>query len=248
MRLLEDIIRTLPDKSTVTEINIGTFDTLVKSRQWGISSTFRDPCTGSSAAWVRGAGELIGRKARELARLSLSDRLLESSLGVAALNSALDLTGFNFHSLNAADLILEKGRGKKVVIIGNFPFVKKIEPHLEELRIIHREPGEAEDGVREAEKYLPGAAVAAITGSSFITKTTESLLALCPRAYTIVLGPSTPFSRVLFGYGVDAISGSLVDKPRRALPYIRQGASFRRIEGLKLLTVFREDDEAQGTD
>ena len=83
--------------------------------------------------------------------------------------------------------------------------------------------------------------MAAITGSSFITGTAQQLLELCPQAYTVVLGPSTPFSPVLFDYGVDAICGTLVKEPERALPFILQGASFRRIEGLELLTAFKDE-------
>jgi len=241
MKLIEKIIASLDNRKPVAEVTIGPFDTAVKSLRWGLASTFRDPCSGERPAWVRGAGDLVGKPAVELARYALSDRLLEASLGMAAVNSLLDPGIFETEEVNAADLIAERGRGKKVAVVGNFPFLKKLDGVVGELKVVHREPWEGEAGVEEAAKVLPAAEVAAITASSFINGTAEELLALCPEAYTLVLGPTAPFSEVLFGYGVDAVSGALVEDPAAALPCIREGSSFRRIRGLKLVTAFKTE-------
>jgi uncharacterized protein len=240
MKLLEKIISTLDNQPPVEQVTIGPFDTAVKSLRWGLSSTFRDPCSGDRPAWVRRAGDLVGMPAKELAGYALSDRLLEASLGMAAVNSLLDPGIFRLEEVNAADLIAERGRGKKVVVVGDFPFLKKLKGKVGELRVVNRPPWEGEAGVEEAAKVLPSAEVAAITASSFINGTAERLLALCPQAYTLVLGPTAPFSEVLFDYGVDAVSGALVDDPSAALPCIREGSSFRQIRGLRLVTIFKE--------
>jgi uncharacterized protein len=240
MKLLEKIISTLDNQPPVEQVTIGPFDTAVKSRRWGLSSTFRDPCSGDRPAWVRRAGDLVGMPAKELAGYALSDRLLEASLGMAAINSLLDPERFGMEEINAARLIAGRGRGKKVAVVGDFPFLKKIKGEVGELRVVHRPPWEGEAGVEEAAKVLPSAEVAAITASSFINGTIEPLLALCPQAYTLVLGPTAPFSEVLFDYGVDAVSGALVDDPSSALPCIREGSSFRQIRGLRLVTIFKE--------
>ena len=241
MKLLEKIIASLNDRTPVEGVTIGPFDTVVKSLRWGLSSTFRDPCSGERPAWVRRAGELVGMPAVELAGYALSDRLLEASLGMAAINSLLDPEQFRMEEVNAARLIAERGRGKKVVVVGDFPFLKKIKGEVGELRVVNRPPWEGEAGVEEAAKVLPAAEVAAITASSFINGTAEALLALCPKAYTLVLGPTAPFSPVLFDYGVDAVSGALIDDPAAALPCIREGSSFRQIRGLQLVTIFQKE-------
>ena len=243
MKLLEEIISTLDANQPAEEVLIGPFDTAVRSLRWGLSSTFRDPCSGKTPAWVRGAGNLTGRPAIELARYALSDRLLEASLGMAAVNSLLDPGIFRLEEVNAADLIAERGRGRKVVVVGDFPFLKKLAGVVGELKLVHREPWEGEAGLEEAAGVLPAAEVAAITASSFINGTTERLLGLCPRAYTLVLGPTAPLSPVLFDYGVDAVSGALVEDPDSALPCIREGSSFRQIRGLKLVTIFKEESD-----
>lgn len=236
-RLLEEIIASLPAEPPAEEIYIGPFDTVVRSLRWGMSSTFRDPCHGAE---VRGAGELLNRPAVELARMALSERLLEASLGMAALNSLLDIGGFNFHEINASRLVLEKGRNKNVAVVGDFPFLGKLKAEVKNLWIINRPPAEGKEGLTEASRYLPRADVAAITSSSLINHTADELLALCPRAYTIILGPTSPFSSLLFDRGVDAISGTLIDDPDLALSYVRQGAPYRLIRGVRRLTVFKD--------
>lgn len=244
MKLLEDIIASLPEGHALQEAYIGAFDTVVRSVRWGLSATFRDPCAGDAPAWVRGAGELVGRPALEIARLALSDRLLEASLGMAAINSLLEPFAPEPGELNAAKLIAERGRGKDVAVIGEFPFLEKIRPELKSLRTVSRPPWEGEAGLREAERILPGAEVVAITGSSFINHTAERLLELCPRAYTVVLGPTTPLTPVLFRYGVDAICAAVIADPDRLLPGVWQGAPFRRLAGVRLVTAFRDGRQA----
>ncbi|MFH1037241.1 MAG: DUF364 domain-containing protein [PVC group bacterium] len=240
MKLLKEILTTLPEGHSTQEIYIGAFDTVVKSLRWGISSTFRDPVGENKSAWIKGAGELIGRPALDLARYVLSDNLLEASLGMAAINSLLHTEGIAFHEINAARIVREHGKGKNVAVVGDFPFLEKIRSEVNNLWVISRRPWEGEEGVKEARSILPRADVVALTGSSFINHTAEVLLSLCPRAYTLILGPSTPLSPVLFRYGADAICGTLIDDPDRALPFIRQGASFRHIQGLRLVTMFKD--------
>jgi uncharacterized protein (DUF4213/DUF364 family) len=83
--------------------------------------------------------------------------------------------------------------------------------------------------------------VVAITGTSLINHTFEDLIELCrPDAFVLVLGPTTPFSPVLFDYGADVISATLVTDPETVLCYVSQGASFRQIKrskGVRLLTL-----------
>jgi len=69
----------------------------------------------------------------------------------------------------------------------------------------------------------------------------EGLIRLCrPGVFVLVLGPTTPLSPVLFDYGANVISGTLVTDPETVLRYISQGASFRQVKrgkSVKLLTL-----------
>nr|HPJ72734.1 DUF364 domain-containing protein [bacterium] len=131
--------------------------------------------------------------------------------------------------------------GKNLVVVGDFPFLRKLEGEVRSLTVIGRPPGEGEEGVREAAGPLSRADVAAVSASAFINRTAADLLALCPRAYTVLLGPTAPFSPVLFRRGVDVVCGSRVEDPARVRAYVSQGASFRQIRGLKLVAWFKPE-------
>ena len=62
----------------------------------------------------------------ELARMAYSESLLEAAIGMATINSLLDIEEERCFDLNARELIAEKGEGKRVAIIGHFPFVPQL--------------------------------------------------------------------------------------------------------------------------
>ena len=134
--------------------------------------------------------------------------------------------------------------GKKVAIVGSFPFVPRLRRKVGQLWVLERHPVQGEWGAEEASNIIPQADVVAITGTSLINHTFEELIKLCrPEAFVLVLGPTTPLSPVLFDYGADVISGTLITDPEKVLRYISQGASFRQIKrskGVKLLTLARD--------
>jgi len=242
MKIIEQMLASLPLEPRVEALWVGAFDTVVRSQRWGISTTFRDPCSGRAPAWVRGAGTWVGKSAAELAELSRSSRLLEASVGLAALNSLLPLDGLEFQDENAARIVARVGKGRRVTIVGDFPFLTRLESEFRSLDVVEALPWEGEQGLLQAARVLPAAEVVALTASSFINGTAQRLLELCsPGAYTVVLGPTAPFSPVLFEYGVDAVCGTLFVSPERALPFIREGAPFRQIEGLRRAVLYRGD-------
>jgi hypothetical protein len=56
----------------------------------------------------------------------------------------------------------------------------------------------------------------------------------------MLLGPTTPMTNVIFDYGINMISGSLVIDQELALTCIKQGANFRQLKrsgAIKLLTM-----------
>jgi uncharacterized protein (DUF4213/DUF364 family) len=55
-----------------------------------------------------------------------------------------------------------------------------------------------------------------------------------------MLGDTTPMMPVLFERGIDAICGVKVIDQELVLNCVSQGANFRQIRGLRLLTMFRD--------
>ena len=159
---------------------------------------------------------------------------------MAAINSLLEIEEDSCIELNAAEVIKEKGIGKRVAIVGHFPFIPKIREIARELWVIEKNPTEGDLPETEVEAVIPMADVVAITGTALTNHTMDHLLGLCsPGAYVILLGDTVPLAPLLFDYRVDAISGTKVVNPELALRCVSQGANFRQIKGVKRLTMLK---------
>lgn len=240
MSILDDLISALSDDGPVREVRVGAFWTAVLSRACGLASTLGAGEHEHGATFVAEAGRLEGGSARQLVELAHSTSLLEAGIGVAAINSLLAIDESLCVEMNASQFLLERTGGKKVALIGHFPFVPDLRRAAGRLWVIDLHPGEGDLGPEEGMTLLPEAQVVAITGSALINHTLEGLLARCRRdSLILVLGPSAPLSPVLFDYGVEVISGTRVVDPERALRTVSQGAVFRQVEGVRLLTMRR---------
>ncbi|MGQ9573568.1 MAG: Rossmann-like domain-containing protein [Dehalococcoidia bacterium] len=241
MKILDDVIATLAEDAAVQEVRVGPFWTAVVSRECGLASTVVPVEHEHGAIFVQEAGSLAGRSALAVAKLAYSESTLEAGIGVAAINSLLEVDEARCVDLNARDLLVERGRGKKVALVGHFPFVPALREAAGQLWVIELHPQAGDVGAEEVEAILPEVDIAAITGSAFLNHTIERLLGLCrPETFVVVLGPSTPLSAVLFDYGVDVVSGTRVVDAVLALRCISEGATFRQIEGVRLLTMERK--------
>jgi hypothetical protein len=240
VKILDDLLSTLNFDTRVKDIRQGPFQTAVVTRHCGLASTPRERGHHQDAPPVKGAGILMGKGALEIAQMAYSSSLLEAAIGMATINSLLEVDEGRCVVLNAGDLLAEKGKGKKVALIGHFPFVSQLRQVVKELWVIEQHPREGDHTEGEAESLVPQADVVAITGMAFTNHTLEDLLSLCrPEAYVIILGPTAPLSPVLFHYGVDAVSGTKVVNPEAVLRGVSQGATFRQLKGIRLLTMER---------
>jgi len=240
MRILDNLLTTLRRGEIVKDIRQGPFQTAVLTHNCGLAATLRYDSHHQDNAPVKEAGKLIGKEALAIARLAYSPSLLEAAIGMATINSLLEVDEGRCVSLNAKDLLAEKGNGKKIALIGHFPFVAELRRVAEKLWVLEQYPQEGDFAEGEADNLVPQADVVGITGTAFTNHTIEYLLGLCrPEAYVIILGGTAPLSPVLFDYGVDAISGTKVVNPETALHCVSQGATFRQIKGIRLITMKR---------
>jgi uncharacterized protein (DUF4213/DUF364 family) len=238
MNILEDLLATLPnDKIPVNKVIIGVHWTLVSSKYCGLGSTMvRQEQPGHSQ--VREVGHLQEKSAQELASWVLSDNLLEASIGIATLNSLLELNEETATQVNAVEIITRESQGKNLAIIGHFPFVDRIKPITRNCWVIEKKPFGDDFPEEAAKEYIPQSDVIAITGTAFINHTIEGLLSLCPSGSVVmILGPSTPLSPVLFKYGITYLSGARIIDEDAAINTIQQGASFPQVKGVQLYTM-----------
>lgn len=189
-------------------------------------------------------GRLHTKSVRELAELARSDELMEASIGVAAINSLLDMDEALAVEINASEVLTSRGRGKNVALVGHFPFIPQLRQSAGQLWVIEQNPSEDEYPAEAAVDLIPRADIVAITSSSLVNHTLDGLLALCPpQATVMLLGPSTPLSPILFERGATIISGTRVVDEAAVLRTVGQGAAFRQVEGAKLLTFVQEKEK-----
>lgn len=144
--------------------------------------------------------------------------LVEASIGVAALNSMVKVRGKK--GVNALDLILEMGENKNITMIGKFPRIDELKALAKELWVLEMNPNllDPKNGIiseSALEYVIPDSDIVILTGSTLINKTMERILELCRSAdaYTIIMGPSTTMSDVLFDYGASMLAGVEIVNP-----------------------------------
>jgi uncharacterized protein len=235
LNIVEKLISSLRVDSVVREVHTCVFWTAVVSKHCGLASTFRDehPHHGT----VRGVGGLRDRSALELAEYAKSDNLLEASIGMATINSLIDIDETKCDAENALDVLVEKGEGKDIAVVGHFPWIPKLRKIARKLWVLEQRPQAGDLPAEAAEDILPKADVVAITGTSLINHTAEKLLGLAKGSFIVMVGPTSPLSTVLFDWGVDVVSGVKVVEPEKVICSISEGAIFPQVQGVKLLSM-----------
>jgi uncharacterized protein len=241
--VIRRLLDSLPDDAPVTDIRIGTHWTVVvvetlNSRRAGLAATQMVIGPEHGRPLIRDAGNLLGKMGIELAALALADSPTERSLGFAAMNALLEVQVLSSEDQNAEQIILRMGKEKRVAIVGHFPFIARVRQEAKECWVLELNPGPEDVPASRAPELIPQADVVAITGMTLVNHTFDGVVSLCRRdAYVLVLGPSTPLSPVLFDYGVDALSGTVVEDIPAVLRGVSQGATFRQLTGRRLVTL-----------
>ncbi|MFC1868646.1 Rossmann-like domain-containing protein [Thermodesulfobacteriota bacterium] len=240
MNILKDLILTLNFETNVRDRRQGVFHTGVLTHNCGLAATLPRDALRQDPPLVKEPGGLLDKSAFELAQMARSESILEAAIGMATINSLLEVDEESCLELNARDLMADKGKDKRIAIVGHFPFIPNLRHSSKELWVIEKNPREGDFTEDDAENLIPGADIVGITGTALTNHTLERLLELCnPKAYVILLGDSAPLSPILFDYGVDAVSGTKVIDIDIALRCVSQGANFRQIRGTRRLTMMR---------
>jgi len=198
---------------------------------------------------VRNAGHLHEMDSMELAALVKSPSHTETSIGLAAINALLPKQPKAWVELNAEDYLILHCRGKNVAMIGHFPFIQRLKPIVKNLWVLELRPREGDLPAEAAPDIVPQADFIAITGTTLINKTFDGLLCLRQLNATVVmLGPSTPLSTILYDFGVDIVSGTIVEDPNATIMGVGQGISLHQLRQagyVRLVTLKKDDKTAQ---
>ncbi|HEX2910049.1 MAG TPA: DUF364 domain-containing protein [Chloroflexia bacterium] len=244
--VLDAILQTLPRGWQAVYVYIGVNWTisLVQNKageqQAGLAATPSPERVAVQARFAPGLNRLEMADATELATLAHSPDSVASAVGFATLNALLHPAPEQLSSIDAGDWLQEHGRNKKVAMVGRFPFKEELDEVAEKLWVLELKPLPGEYSSEEASRILPQAEIVAITASTLINHTLEGLLkAVRPQTKVVLLGPTTPLTPVLFDYGVDLLCGVQVAELEPLLASIKQGVSFRHMQGLKRVSLAR---------
>jgi len=243
LSILHQILDSVKEDCVISEARRGIRCSAVMSRYCGLASTMMKECGGAEADF---SGNLAGASALETASLLLSENIPAAAVGMASLNSLIGTGGMKLENINASEIITKAGRGGNVSVIGHFPFTEDLKKSVKNFWTIEQRPRPGDHSENEAEKFLPVSDVIAISATALINHTIEGLLSLCTeKSMKILLGPSAPFSEVLFDFGFDYICGAAVRDKERLFQLLSEGASFRQLKNagsMELLTASKKEN------
>jgi len=232
----------------VDELRAGQYWTVVQTpRGAGMASSLRSEAHLHGVRPITGAGTLHRRSAVELAALLRSDSPPEASIGLAAANALLNCRAGGLVELKALEVLRQRGVGRRVAMIGHFPFAAELRESCEQLWVFERGLGRCEGDLdeREIAEQLPAAEVVAVTATTLLNGTLPSVLAsVRSDAFLMMLGPSTPLTPVLFDFGFDILCGTVIEDPVAVVRAVEQGAVTSQITGVRRVSLWRGDRSA----
>jgi len=238
--IIDALVSSLDLNGEVRDIRQGVFHTAVQSRFCGLAATLPRDALRQEPPLVKQPGDLLEKTPGELVQMAYSDSILEAAVGMATINSLLDIEEENCTEVNARELIVRKGKNKRIAVVGHFPFIPMLRSIAKDLWVIEKNPQEADYNEAESDRLIPRADIVAITGTAITNHTVGHLLEMCdPKAFVMLLGDTAPLSPILFDFHIDAVAGTKVVDAGLVLRCVSQGANFRQIRGTRRLTLMR---------
>ena len=235
MKLIEDLIESVKDRDVeIRNVIVGQTWSLVASIGCGVASHGRSQFDYTHEI----AGDLRHKRLGDLLGLCSSTDQLKASIGIAALNSALawslDKGSFRLYSIPRA-------KDKSIAVVGDFPFTEDLKQLAREVTVIQKTMGPETHLDTDSERILRQADIAIIRGSAIVDGSLEHLLDVSKSCYTIVFGPSTPLSPILFEYGADQLVGIVIRDEESAARCVTQGMEdLSQCEGVQPVVLGRD--------
>ena len=233
--LYDRLLDAVPPDPQVREVVIGLTWTLCRGTGWGLAMS-----PGTPTRTLSWPGTLGGRSVRDLAAWVRSWDPYEATVGMAAINSAInadsDLAAsatplFPTGPANLAvfEHFAERLAGKRVVVVGRYPGLETLELDWQ-LNVLERQPGPGDLPDPAAEYLLPEADWVFLTATSIPNKTFPRLAELSCDARVVIMGPTVPWLEGLAAYGVDYLAGVAVEDGDALHRTVAEGGGTRIFE------------------
>lgn len=225
------------------DIRVGQYWVVVRTGLGaGLASVLRSEAHLHGSRPISAAGELHTWAPIDLCSLLRSDSPPEGAVGLAAANALLGSSAAGLSDEKAVAVLQERGRGRKVAMIGHFPFADQLRDYCDDLWIFERGVNRGEDDFDEEamDRLLPKADVVAVTATTILNRTLPAVLEkVRADAFVMLLGPSTPLTPALLDFGFDVLCGTVVDDPEAVVRTIEQGAVTSQITGVRRVCLWK---------
>lgn len=240
--VLDTLLSDVPTGWRVAEAYVGAnwvlalVDDEAGTRRGGVAAA---PLSIASHSPFQIGHYVLNTDAITIANLLRSDDQTSAAVGLATINALLQPA--NLSAFDAADWLAEQCANRTLAIFGRFPFIDaEIRPGARQVWVFEREPQPGEFGADDVARVLPQAEVVAITSSTIINHTVDSILPhISDKSLVVLLGPSTPLSEKLFTCGIHALFGVRVADVQQATETVLSGDGFQKMRGLRRVSLLR---------
>ncbi|MFC1744332.1 Rossmann-like domain-containing protein [Candidatus Riflebacteria bacterium] len=243
--VIDDLLKNIPGTDERAKVlYMGLYYTGVKFRKLGLAFTYRS-CfkVPHLCPPVRKAGSLLKLQALEMANYLKSENTLEASIGLAAVNSLLEIPEDLAYG-NAIPLLMDICRGRDVAMVGYFPFAEKIREIAKTFFVTEKNRDADEGSVSKAEikDFIKRAEIRIITGTTVINHSFDHIMSLCRNGFNILFGPSVPPTSILFKHNVDLLVPVTIENEKKVIRAICEPALVPQMEGLKTACMAKDKD------
>ncbi len=199
MGIVEDVLQDVDDKPA-DEIRIGEAFVGVKiGTRIGLSHRVDE-----NFKLNRDYKILRGKK---LTKLIYSRDLVEAAIATGAINALLEPK--NIKKGNIFEKIIKMAnKYEKIGIIGKFPVINQLRNLGCKIYAFEQKSIPGFLPIEKEKELIPKCELVIITGTAFVNGTLDYILGLS-KGYTIIVGPTSPVTEVLFNYNVDIVAGIL---------------------------------------
>jgi len=246
MEILNSILKNIKEDAPVQEVRRGISWTAVVSRRCGLASTLaQGGCNHEGPGGMEGS--FTEMTALGLAHYCFNGGMAKASLGLASINSLLEIDPDRYADIDGLQIIKDMGKGKNISVIGHFPYLDALAREAKNLWIIERQPRPGDFPEEKGNALLPQSDIVVISSTTLINNNLPGILELCRKgSVKMLLGPTTPLSDVLFEYGIDILAGSVVTEKDVVLRSVSEGASFMQLKkkgGIRFVSIIRDRDD-----